>query len=77
MHISSGLPQGFNPQAYDMVVVGAGYAGSVCARRLAETSGFRVCVLERRNHIAGNAWTMRGSSSTSTGRTSTTPPPSA
>ena len=56
MHISSGLPQGFNPQAYDMVVVGAGYAGSVCARRLAETSGFRVCVLERRNHIAGNAY---------------------
>ena len=56
MHINSGLPQNFNPQAYDMIVVGAGYAGSVCARRLAENAGFRVAVLERRDHIAGNAY---------------------
>ena len=56
MDISSGLPQGFNPHEYDMIVVGAGYAGSVCARRLAETAGFRVAVLERRSHIAGNAY---------------------
>ena len=39
-----------------MIVVGAGYAGSVCARRLAEGAGFRVAVLERREHIAGNAY---------------------
>ena len=56
MQTSSGLPEGFNPHEYDMIVVGAGYAGSVCARRLAETSGFRVAVLERRDHIAGNAY---------------------
>ena len=56
MFINHGLPGDFNPESYDMIVVGAGYAGSVCARRLAETSGFRVAVLERRNHIAGNAY---------------------
>ena len=56
MQIHSGLPETFNPDAYDMIVVGAGYAGSVCARRLAESAGFRVAVLERRHHIAGNAY---------------------
>ena len=56
MHITSGLPETFNPDSYDMIVVGAGYAGSVCARRLAESAGFRVAVLERRDHIAGNAY---------------------
>ena len=56
MDITSGLPESFNPASYDMIVVGAGYAGSVCARRLAESAGFRVAVLERRGHIAGNAY---------------------
>lgn len=56
MQISNGLPATFDPDAYDMIVVGAGYAGSVCARRVAEGAGFRVAVLERREHIAGNAY---------------------
>ncbi len=56
MQITSGLPATFNPDVYDMIVVGAGYAGSVCARRVAESAGFRVAVLERRDHIAGNAY---------------------
>lgn len=56
MQITSGLPASFNPEEYDMIVVGAGYAGSVCARRVAEGAGFRVAVLERRDHIAGNAY---------------------
>lgn len=56
MQISNGLPATFNPDAYDMIVVGAGYAGSVCARRVAGGAGFRVAVLERREHIAGNAY---------------------
>lgn len=56
MSISTGLPEGFNAADYDMLVVGAGYAGAVCARRLAEGCGLKVCVLERRDHIAGNAY---------------------
>ena len=56
MTITSGLPAGFNPESYDAIIVGAGYAGAVCARRLAEMRGFKVAVLERRSHIAGNAY---------------------
>ena len=56
MQINQGLPQSFDPSQYDMIVVGAGYAGSVCARRVAEDAGMRVAVLERRSHIAGNAY---------------------
>jgi UDP-galactopyranose mutase len=40
---------------YDVVVVGAGFAGSICARRLAEERGLRVLVVDRRPHVAGNA----------------------
>lgn len=56
MSINCGLPKDFNPDSYDLIAVGAGYAGAVCARRLAEACGFKVCVLERRSHIAGNAY---------------------
>jgi UDP-galactopyranose mutase len=38
-----------------VLVVGAGYAGSVCARELAG-AGWKVLVIDRRNHIAGNAF---------------------
>ncbi len=41
---------------YDALIVGAGYAGAVCARRLAEDGGKKVLVLERRDHVAGNAY---------------------
>lgn len=40
---------------YDALIVGAGFAGAVTARRLAE-AGWQVCVLEQRNHIGGNAY---------------------
>lgn len=41
---------------YDVVVVGAGFAGSVLARKIAEEVDQKVLVVERRNHIAGNAY---------------------
>jgi UDP-galactopyranose mutase len=41
---------------YDTLVVGAGYAGSVTAERLASQAGQRVLVIDRRPHIAGNAY---------------------
>ena len=41
---------------YDTLVVGAGYAGSILAERLATEAGQRVLVIDRRSHIAGNAY---------------------
>jgi UDP-galactopyranose mutase len=39
----------------DVLVVGGGFAGAVCARRIAEAYGLRVLVIDRRPHVAGNA----------------------
>jgi UDP-galactopyranose mutase len=44
------------PREYDVLVVGAGFAGAVLAERLAAGSGKRVLVVDRRDHIAGNAY---------------------
>jgi UDP-galactopyranose mutase len=44
---------------YDLVVVGAGYAGSVIAERFASEHGARVLVIDRRGHVAGNAYDYR------------------
>ncbi len=41
---------------FDYLIVGAGYAGSVLAERLARGLGKRVLIVDRRNHIAGNAY---------------------
>lgn len=41
---------------YDYLVVGAGFAGTVLAERLAEGSGKRVLVIDRRPHVGGNAY---------------------
>jgi UDP-galactopyranose mutase len=41
---------------YDVLVVGAGYAGAIMAERLASQRGLRVLVVDRRPHIAGNAY---------------------
>ena len=41
---------------FDYLIVGAGYAGSVLAERLASQAGKKVIVVEKRNHIAGNAY---------------------
>jgi UDP-galactopyranose mutase len=41
---------------FDYLIVGAGYAGSVLAERLARGLGKRVLIVDRRHHIAGNAY---------------------
>jgi UDP-galactopyranose mutase len=41
---------------YDWLIVGAGFAGSVLAERLANVRNERVIVIDRRPHIAGNAY---------------------
>jgi UDP-galactopyranose mutase len=41
---------------FDAVIVGAGFAGSVMAERLANGGGKRVLVLDRRDHVGGNAY---------------------
>ena len=43
-------------ETFDVLIVGAGYAGSVIAERLATQSDQRVLVVDRRDHIAGNAY---------------------
>ncbi|HMJ94085.1 MAG TPA: UDP-galactopyranose mutase, partial [Allosphingosinicella sp.] len=41
---------------YDYLVVGAGFAGSVIAERLASQHDARVLVIDKRPHVAGNAY---------------------
>ena len=41
---------------FDFLIVGAGFAGSVLAERLAREDGARVLLIDRRSHIAGNAF---------------------
>ena len=41
---------------FDYLIVGAGFAGSVLAERLAADVGKRVLLIDRRPHVAGNAF---------------------
>ncbi len=41
---------------FDFLIVGAGFAGSVVAERLAKKFNKRVLICDRRNHIGGNAY---------------------
>ncbi|KTT32892.1 UDP-galactopyranose mutase [Pseudomonas rhizoryzae] len=43
-------------ERFDYLIVGAGFAGSVLAERLAAGLGKRVLVVDRRPHIGGNAY---------------------
>lgn len=52
-------PSGARPDRradYDYLIVGAGFAGSVLAERLASQLGRRVLLIDRRSHIGGNAY---------------------
>jgi UDP-galactopyranose mutase len=42
--------------AFDYLIVGAGFAGSVLAERLANGSGKRVLLIDKRPHVGGNAY---------------------
>jgi UDP-galactopyranose mutase len=41
---------------FDYMIVGAGFAGSVLAERLASVANKKVLLVEQRNHIGGNAY---------------------
>src|SRR6185437_16180072 len=51
--VSAAIP---GQRGFDYLVVGAGFAGSVLAERLATELGQRVLVVEKRKHIGGNAY---------------------
>ncbi len=44
------------PAPVDWLVVGAGFAGAILAERLASQRGDRVLVIDRRDHVGGNAY---------------------
>jgi UDP-galactopyranose mutase len=41
---------------FDWLIVGAGFAGSILAERLASQRGERVLLIDRRSHVGGNAY---------------------
>ena len=51
-----GAPALTRRAGFDCLIVGAGFAGSVLAERLAAASGQRVLLIDRRPHIGGNAF---------------------
>ncbi|MBY3155874.1 MULTISPECIES: UDP-galactopyranose mutase [Rhizobium] len=62
--VSAALPERFRvgtsrrapSDTYDYLIVGAGFAGSVLAERLAVDGGKKVLVCDRRSHIGGNTY---------------------
>src|SRR5690606_41989940 len=51
------LGPGLNGRAgFDCLIVGAGFAGSVLAERLAADSNQRALLIDRRPHVGGNAF---------------------
>ncbi|MEV4608870.1 UDP-galactopyranose mutase [Neorhizobium sp. LMR1-1-1.1] len=49
-------PRRTEPEKYDYLIVGAGFAGSVLAERLADGSNKKILVCDKRPHIGGNAY---------------------
>jgi UDP-galactopyranose mutase len=45
----------------EVVVIGSGFFGLTIAERVASQLGKKVCIVERRDHIGGNAWSYRDS----------------
>jgi UDP-galactopyranose mutase len=53
---SSGKFSSASGEPFDYLVVGAGFAGSVVAERLASQLGKRVLIIDKRPHIGGNTY---------------------
>ncbi|MGQ9367222.1 UDP-galactopyranose mutase [Azospirillum sp. ST 5-10] len=53
---AGGVRPAHRKTGFDYLIVGAGFAGSVLAERLANGLGKRVLLIDRRPHIAGNAY---------------------
>jgi UDP-galactopyranose mutase len=47
---------------FDFLIVGAGFAGSVLAERLARGGRKKVCLIDRRSHLGGNAYDHKDAS---------------
>ena len=45
-----------NMKKYDFLIVGAGFAGSVLAERLASQLGKKVLIIDKRDHVGGNCY---------------------
>lgn len=58
MHADTQIPRPVlsSQQGFDTLIVGAGFAGSVMAERLANEAGQRVLLVDKRPHIGGNAY---------------------
>lgn len=59
MNAQPGALRGQTP--YDYLIVGAGFAGSVIAERLASQHGARILLIDRRDHVGGNAYDEKDS----------------
>jgi monoamine oxidase len=44
---------------YDVIVIGAGFAGLLAARELSRNHGLRVVLVEGRDRIGGRTWTAK------------------
>ena len=44
---------------FDYIIIGAGFAGSVIAERIANVLNKKVLIIEKRNHIGGNCYDYR------------------
>src|SRR5687768_4176591 len=53
---AAALANGVASHGFDYLVVGAGFAGSVLAERLASELGRKVLLVDKRPHIGGNAY---------------------
>jgi UDP-galactopyranose mutase len=53
---SAARPAAPKGRGFDYLIVGAGFAGSVLAERLARELGLRVLIVDKRPHIGGNAY---------------------